>query len=102
MIDRRKNPQSGDRAPQQSRDLHLAHPDDLADLGLREVLLEAQPDHVTLALRERPHEVFEHRALLGPIVALLDPADSVTQRGAGLLLAALERRVERRRTIGAR
>ncbi len=45
--------QTRDRLADEARDLHLADPDERADLGLREVLLEAQPQHLALALGQR-------------------------------------------------
>jgi hypothetical protein len=41
--------QAGDRLAQDARDLHLADADALADLGLGEVVLEAQPNDGSLA-----------------------------------------------------
>ena len=98
----RQHAQPPDRLAQHARDLHLADPDDLADLGLGEVRLEAQPDHVALALRQRAHEIREQRPLLGAVVAVLGAADRVAERRAGLLVAARPRGVERRRAVGRR
>ncbi len=98
----RQDAQPPDRLAQHARDLHLADPDDLADLGLREVRLEAQPDHLALALRQRAHELREQRPLLGALVAVLGAADRVAERCAGLLVAARPRGVERRRAVGRR
>ena len=53
------------------RDLHLRDADALADLGLGEVLLEAQPQHLALARGHGAQELGERRALLGPREALL-------------------------------
>src|SRR3954470_19823583 len=82
---------------QDARDLHLADADPLADRGLREVLLEAQPHDLALARREGAHELVEDRALLGAVIAVVDVPDAVAERLAGVVVAARARRLERRR-----
>src|SRR5919205_833529 len=93
--------QPGDRLADDARDLHLRDADALADLGLREVVLEAQPQHLALARRDRPQELGQRRAVLGQAEALLGPADRVAERVSGLVLAAA-RRLQRGRPVGAR
>ena len=46
----RQDPQLLERVTQQARDVHLRHADAGRDLGLREVLAEAQLEHATLAV----------------------------------------------------
>src|SRR4051794_9389593 len=87
---------------QDARDLHLADADPLADRGLREVLLEAQPHDLALARREGAHELVEHRALLGAVVAVVDVPDAVAERLARVVVAGRARRLERRGAVGAR
>src|SRR3954447_20491052 len=87
---------------QDARDLHLADADALADRGLREVLLEAQPHDLALARGEGAHELVEDRALLGAVVAVVDVPDAVAERLARVVVAGRARRLERRRAIRAR
>src|SRR4051794_28754463 len=101
-LDARERPQPPDGVAQDARDLHLADADPLADRGLREVLLEAQPHDLALAWRQRAHELVEDRALLGAVVAVVDVPDAVAERLARVVVAGRARRLERRRAIRAR
>src|SRR5438309_9381646 len=56
--------QPAERLADDPRDLHLAHADLLADLRLREVFLEAQPQHLALACGDRPEQPVQGRAVL--------------------------------------
>ena len=71
-----------DRLADDARDLHLRDADALADLRLGEVLLEAQPQDLALARRDRAHEVLERRAVLGQREAELLGAQRVAERVA--------------------
>ena len=57
--------QARDRLADDARDLHLRDADPLADLGLREVLGEAQAQDLALARRDDPHDVLDGGAVLG-------------------------------------
>src|SRR3954452_17436705 len=94
-------PQACDRLADDPRHLHLRYADALADLGLRQVFLEAQPQHLALARGDRPHELLERRAVLGEAEALLGGADRVAERFPRLVLVAARRR-QRRGAVGAR
>src|SRR5688500_6779755 len=56
--------QPRERLADQARDLHLRDADARADLGLREVLGEAQPEHLALARGDRGHQPLQRRAVL--------------------------------------
>src|SRR6185369_9087394 len=86
--------QLGDRPADDPRDLHLGDADDLADLLLREVLLEAQPQHAALALVEALEQARDRRAVLGPGQLGVQRAVRVGQRG--VLVVAAARGVQRR------
>src|SRR4051794_33437361 len=83
--------QARDRLADDARDLHLLHADALADLGLREVLGEAQVQDLALARRDGAHEVLDRGAVLGQGEAVLLGSQRVAQRVAALLLAAARR-----------
>jgi hypothetical protein len=55
----------GEGVAQDARDLHLADADDLADLGLGQVLFEAQADDLALAGCQGSRERGDGRALFG-------------------------------------
>ena len=93
--------QARDRLADDARDLHLRDADALADLGLREVLVEAQAQHLALARRDRAHEVLERRAVLGQREAVLLGAERVAEGVAAVVLAAA-RRLQRGGLVGAR
>src|SRR4051794_27041488 len=57
--------QPAQRLADDPRDLHLRDADALPDLGLREVLLEAQPQHLALTRRDGAEQPPERRAVLG-------------------------------------
>src|SRR6185312_15176054 len=93
--------QARDGLTDDARDLHLRDADALADLGLREVLGEAQVQHLALARGDRAHEVLDRGAILGQREAALLGAERVAQRVPALVLAAA-RRLERGGLVGAR
>src|SRR5204862_7030388 len=53
------HPQAHERLADDARDLHLRYADAARDLRLREVLLEAQAEHLAVARREHLHRVVE-------------------------------------------
>ena len=65
---RRLRSRRGSRATS-ARHLHLRHPDDAGDLGLRLVRDEAQQQDLALRLGERRDDVAQHR----PLLDLLEP-----------------------------
>src|SRR4051812_31361899 len=83
-----------------ARDVHLADADALPDLGLREVLGEAQAQHLALALVEHAHQALDRRRVLRDgeprVLDAVDGPDAL----AGLLVL-LARAVERHRAVGA-
>src|SRR3954466_7558327 len=87
--------QPGQRLADQARDLHLRDADALADLRLGHVLDEPQPQHLALAGADRLHEAVERGAVLGEAEARVDVADGISERVAGVVVAAGSRRVER-------
>src|SRR5690349_14742005 len=92
--------QAVDRLADDAADVHLGHADAGADLGLREVLGEAQAQDLALALVEHPHEPFDRGAVLGVAEArVLDP-----ERGTEpiALLVVLSGSVEADRSVGRR
>src|SRR4051795_2733570 len=52
-----------ERLADDPRDLHLGYPDALSDLGLCQILLEAQPQDLALARRDRAQEAAERGAV---------------------------------------
>src|SRR3954451_12474632 len=66
-----------ERPSQQARDVHLRDPDLLRDLGLREVLLEAQPQDRALSLGQGAERPAQHLADLHELVAVLVRGDRV-------------------------
>src|SRR4051794_7450382 len=85
--------QAGDRLADQARYVHLRDADDVADLGLREVLLEAQAQHLALALGQHAHQSLDGRGVLRHGVAVVLGAEGVDELALLVLLAA--RAVER-------
>ena len=73
----------------------------LADLGLREVLGEAQAQDLALARRDDPHDVLDGGAVLGQGEAPLLDADDVAQR-VGAVVVGAPWRLQRRGPVGAR
>ena len=86
-----------ERLADDPRDLHLRHPDDARDLGLREILGEAQAQDLAVALAEHLDGAVEQDAQLGTLELEVAAADRVGQRH---VLA--RRLVERARAAGAR
>src|SRR4051812_39682194 len=97
----RRRAQAGERLADDPRHLHLRDADPLADLGLGEVLLEAQPQHLALALGHRVEQTGEGGAIFRQPEAVLVATHRVAQRVARLL-ARSARRVDRRRPVGRR
>src|SRR5436305_10611927 len=64
VVDLGGRAQARDRLAQQARHLHLADTDDRADLGLRHVLLEAQAQHLALALADRAEQAVERGGVI--------------------------------------
>src|SRR5688500_16710594 len=60
-----------ERAPDQTRDVHLRDPHLLRDLRLRQALEEPQMEDLPLALVEHLKSRREHRAILGHLVLVL-------------------------------
>ena len=71
----------------------------VADLGLRQVLLEAQPQHLALALGQHAHQALDRRRVLG--VAEAGVLDAEGDADAVAVLVVLARAVERDRAVGA-
>src|SRR5215212_1808116 len=85
--------QAGDGLPYQPRDVHLGHPDAGADLRLREVLLEAQAQHLALPLGQDPHQALDGGRVLGDREAGVLDADRVRDP-ARFLVVLLARAVQ--------
>src|SRR3954470_24287900 len=80
--------QAGDRLPDQARDVHLRHAHDVPDLGLREVLLEAQAQDLALAIGEHPHQPLDGGGVLGQLEAVVLAAERVGEVALLVLLVA--------------
>ena len=93
--------QPGDRLPDQARDVHLGDADPLADLRLRQVLLEAQPQHLALAVGQHAHQPLDGGGVLGQPEARVLGAEGVGV-GVAVLLVVGARPVERDGAIGGR
>ena len=93
--------QARHRLADDARDLHLRDADSLADLGLGEVLGEAQAQDLALARRDDPHDVRDGGAILRQGEAALFDADDVAEGVAAVLIGA-PRRLQRRGPVGAR
>ena len=78
------------------RDLHLGDADPVGDLGLRQVLLEAQAQDLAVAVAEHLHRVVEQHAHLGALELDVAAAQRVGERD--VLARGL---VERARAAGA-
>src|SRR4051812_35296370 len=59
---------------EQARHVHLRDAETAADLGLAQVLLEAQANEVAFALGQRAQRAAEERRLLGGVEAAVDRA----------------------------
>jgi len=70
-------------AADEARDLHLRHADAARDLGLREVLDEAQVEHLAIAVVEHAAQGAQRRDLLGAVDAFVDVADGVASVRSG-------------------
>jgi hypothetical protein len=88
-----------ERAAEHPGDLHLRDPDERRDLGLGEVVLEAQAQHRALARAEAADEGREVGPLLGRREAVVVAADRVAECDVGVVVGAL-RRVERGGAVG--
>ena len=73
-------PQAHQRLADDPRDLHLRDADALGDLRLREVLPEAQPQHLAVADRQHPERVVEQHPHLRATELGVAGADRVRQR----------------------
>src|SRR5436305_4724766 len=83
-----------ERAPDQTRHVHLRDPDLLRDLRLRQPFEEAQVQDLALALVEDAEARREHGAILGHLVLVLVAADRLERVE---LLAVLLRAAARKR-----
>ena len=93
--------QPRDRLADDARHVHLRDADALADLGLREVLGEAQPQHLALAVAQHAHQPLDRGRVLGDAEARV--LDARTRRRCRRrLLVVVARAVERDRAVGAR
>src|SRR5688572_18109726 len=79
----RSGAQAGERLADQAGDLHLRHADARADLGLGEILDEAQAQHLALARGDGGHEALERGAVLGQAEAALLVAERVAEAVTG-------------------
>ena len=84
---------AGDGLADQARDVHLRDADARADLRLREVLLEAQAQHLALAVGEHAHQALDRGGVLGHGEAGVLGADRVGDAAGVLVVVA--RAVER-------
>src|SRR5829696_5652398 len=91
--------QAADRLADQAGDVHLGDADALADLRLGQVLLEAQAEHLALAVREHAHQALDRGRVLRDAVARVLGADGVGV-GVAVLLVFRARPVERDGTVG--
>src|SRR5215218_9966644 len=71
-------------APDQARYVHLGDPDAVGDLGLREVLDEAQVQHDAIARGQRMQRRRDRRAVLDQLEAVVLDTDRL---GVGLAVA---------------
>src|SRR5215204_3321683 len=67
--------QALERSPDQPRDVHLRDADALRDLGLRQILDEAQVQHDPVARRQRRQRRRDRRAVLDQLEAAILDAD---------------------------
>src|SRR5690349_24565966 len=89
-----------DRLADDAADVHLADTDARADLRLREVLLEAQPQDLPLAVGEHAHQALDRRAVLRVAEARILGAEGCAQAVA--VLVVLARAVEADGAVGGR
>src|SRR4029077_4757040 len=92
-------PQPRESLADQRRALHLRNPDPLADLGLRQILAEAQPQHQSFAIGDVRQHRSQRRALLGTLESTLLGADRVGGALARLLAGDRTWRVQGARAV---
>src|SRR4029079_4078828 len=90
-----------ERSAQQPRHVHLRVADSLADLALREVLHEAQLEHLPLDLRELAPRAGDRLAILDEVERRVVVTQQVHERGR-LAIVADDGSVERRRLVAGR
>src|SRR5215207_10678180 len=90
-----------ERAADQSRYVHLGDADALGDLGLREVLDEAQVEHDPVAGRQRLQRRRDRRAVLHELEAVVLDADRL-RVGLAVPLVAEAVGLERDGVVGRR
>src|SRR6185295_20030737 len=78
--------QPGDSLPQQPRDVHLRQAYAVAYLGLREVLFEAQPQDLALAVAEDRPQRLDGGRVLGLTVARVVAAQRVNDPRSALVV----------------
>ena len=88
-----------ERLADDAADLHLRDADALADLGLRQVLDEAQAQDLALARADRAQQPAQRGAILGEAEALVVAADRVAIRGCRIAAGTAIAR-ERSHAIG--
>jgi hypothetical protein len=88
VVRARHRAQPPERLSDDARDLHLRHADALADLRLRQILLEAQSEHLALARRDGPQERGERGPVLGEGEAALVGPDGVAKGVARVVVGA--------------
>src|SRR4051812_24395914 len=74
------HPQPGERLADETRDLHLAHADALGDLGLGQILREAQAQDLLVAVGKDVEGALEQDAHFGAAHLGVEAADRVGQR----------------------
>src|SRR5579863_9560469 len=84
VTSRRPGAHARERLADQAGDLHLRDADALADLGLGEIVAEAQLQHEALARRDACQQGLEHSVLLGALKAALLHAEGVGDAFPGL------------------
>src|SRR3954447_7211536 len=99
LLGLRRLPEPGDRAPDDARHVHLGDAHALPDLRLCEVLAEAQPQDLALAVGEHAHQALDGGRVLGEVEAgVLDPERG--RHALALLVLLVTRAVEGDRPVG--